>query len=83
MASSHRRDFLYGEEFKQLPLGNTGFEGNPTHFLAEIEDAIHAAEIDDDAAIGDGHTGAVAPVLAGTDGIDGDGEPPRDREASL
>ena len=56
----------------QHPLRHTWLHRHDAELGIEVHDALHAAEIDDHAAVARWQCRAIAPVVAGADGIDGD-----------
>ena len=58
------------QECIQLFLRDPRLQGDVGQFLVEIEDPVHAAQVEHDRATRNRDTGPVSPILAGTNGID-------------
>ena len=72
-----------GQEFKKLALADARFDRYVSEILIEVDDAVHAAQIQQSAIVGRRNPRAVAPVLAAADGIKRDAVAVGDADARL
>ena len=65
-------DVVVGEVLVELPLGDAGLDDGVAELGVDLEDAVHAAEVEDDLVVAHGAGVAIAPVLAAGDRVDAD-----------